>query len=92
MKTIKATTKRGQALLETARTYKGFSLADVYGRYSYAKGYAWGNCYDKFTAEHGEGFRICSANTFGFTVAWQTREGVRMETRDNSYLIAGGAL
>ena len=88
MKTIKATTKRGQALIESAKRYEGYNLRDVYSSYSYAKRNAWEWCYNQYIKDNGTNFHICSHNSQTFTVAWETDEGVRIETAYNSYLIA----
>ena len=87
MTTIKGTTKKGQTMMASAKHFEGYTLADVYGNYSPAKYHAWVYCLDKCQVENGSNFHICSHNTFGFSVAWETAEGVRIETSKNSYLI-----
>lgn len=87
MTTIKSTTARGQALLDRAYTYEGYTLHEVYGSFSYAKAQAYKHCLDMCCAENGRNYHICSHNTFGFSVAWVTDEGVRIETSQSSYLI-----
>ena len=37
-------------------------------------------------------FRICSHNTFSFTCAWDSKDGVRYSTAQNDYLIKGATL
>lgn len=88
MKTIKATTKKGQAMINSANHYEGYSLRDVYGNYSYAKENAYNYCIAQCAKENGYNFHICSHNTFSFSVAWETDKGIRIETANNSYLIA----
>lgn len=88
MKTIKATTKRGQALIESAKNYQGYYLQDVYSNYSHAKAKAWNYCFEQYIKDNGTNFHICSHNSQTFTVAWETDEGMRIETAYNSYLIA----
>ena len=87
MMTIKATTKKGQNMLATANRFDGYTLDDVFGRYSPAKFHAFVDCVDKCQAENGHNFHICSHNTFGFSVAWEVENGVRIETPKNSYFI-----
>ena len=87
MLTIKATTKKGQNMIASANNFEGYTLNEVYGTYSTAKYQAFYDCLMKAQAENGKNFHICSHNTFGFSVAWETAEGVRIETPKNSYLI-----
>lgn len=87
MMTIKAATKKGQNMLQTANRFDGYTLNEVYGSYSVAKYQAFYDCLMKAQAENGKNFHICSHNTFGFSVAWETAEGVRIETPKSSYLI-----
>lgn len=87
MTIIKKETKKGRSLLYTANNYEGTSLRDIYGRYSNAKAAAMRWCRELCVSENGTNFHICSHNTSVFTVAWETPEGVRVETRDHSYLI-----
>lgn len=87
MTIIKATTKKGKNMLRRANNKEGFELRQVYNSYSYAKQTAWNDCYKQCLLEHGLFFRIISHNTFGFSVAWDVENGVRIETPQNSYLI-----
>ena len=84
---IKANTKKGQAMMESAKRFDGYTLNEVYGRYSPAKYHAFVDCVYKCQAEGGRNFHIISHNTFGFSVAWEVAEGVRIETPRNSYFI-----
>lgn len=84
---IKSSTKKGQDMIASAKRFDGVTLHDVYGSYSAAKFNAFVDCVDKCMAEGGHNFHICSHNTFGFSVAWETEKGVRIETPKNSYLI-----
>lgn len=84
---INANTSKGNALLQRANVNCGVYLHEVYGRFSEAKRKAWEWCAEQCAKENGWGFHICGHNSNTFTVAWETAEGVRMETRDNSYLI-----
>lgn len=84
---IKSTTKKGQAMIQNAGKNEGFFLDDVYGKHSPAKHHTWLDCFYKCSGEQGKNFHIFSHNTFGFSVAWETEKGVRIETPQNSYLI-----
>ena len=87
MTTIKATTKKGENMLARANYNEGYYLHEVYSSHSQAKQNAWDYCLKKCNEENGYNFHITSHNTFGFSVAWETEEGVRIETPQNSYLI-----
>lgn len=84
---IKATTKKGQAMLDKALHNEGYYLHDVYGSVSHAKKDAWEHCLAQCSAEGGHNFHIISHNSFNFSVAWEIPEGVRIETASNSYFI-----
>lgn len=84
---IKTTTKRGQNMLDRSNNWEGYNLREVYSSFSFAKERAWDYCRTLCRKEGGRNFRIISHNTFGFSVAWDIPEGVRIETPQNSYLI-----
>ena len=86
---IKASTKKGQGMLQGANRRAGVSLNDIYGKASAAKWNAYAWCRERCRTEGGYDFHITSYNTFGFSVAWRTAEGARIETPANSYLIVG---
>lgn len=92
MKEYKASKKNGQAIIARAARFDGSKLGDVYSSYSAEKGRAFTWCYNQFLhTENAHNFHICSHNTFGFTVAWSGTENgeeiLRMETKDNSYIV-----
>lgn len=87
MKTINATTKRGQAFIYTYNTATARRLSDVYTNPSTAKTRAEIECLRAMIAEDGQGFKILSYNTFCFSCGWETAQGLRIETATNSYLI-----
>jgi hypothetical protein len=87
MVTIKSSTKRGADLIARAARNEGSELSDIYGKYSRAKANALKECKAKCEEEGGKNFRICSHNGWSFSVAWNVKGGVRMETSSNSYLI-----
>lgn len=87
MMVIKGTTKKGQSMIESAKHFDGYTLNDVYGKYSPAKFHAFCDCVLKAEAEKGRNFHVCSHNTFNFSVAWEVENGMRIETACNSYLV-----
>lgn len=87
MTIIKGTTKKGDNMIKNANHYEGYELWDVYEKCSAAKRNAWEWCLNRCIEENGKGFHIVSHNTFGFTVAWEVENGVRIETKDSSYLV-----
>lgn len=84
---IKGTTKKGQNMMANAKNFEGYTLNEVYSKYSPAKFHAFYDCVLKAQAEGGKNFHISSHNTFGFSVAWEIEQGVRIETPKNSYLV-----
>lgn len=88
MQTIKATTKRGQAFINAYKNSINRSLSDCYKKCSTDKTRAEYFCIQAMTKENGEDFRITSFNSFGFSCAWTTSAGLRVETPSNSYLIS----
>lgn len=87
MLVIKDTTKKGQNLIDKANHFEGTTLWDVYGKPSTAKIKACEDCRRKCYEENGKNFHIISFNTFGFSVAWEVADGVRIETPQNSYKV-----
>ena len=87
MTIINGATKKGQNMIKNARHYDGYMLSDVYDNCSMAKHKAWSWCVEQCNKECGFNFHIASHNTFGFSVAWETENGVRIETPKNSYLV-----
>lgn len=94
MTTIKASTKKGENMMNRANHNEGTRLWDIYSKYSANKARAWAYCVDMCNREGGYDFRIISHNTFSFSVAWDiidpetgVVEGVRIETANNSYFV-----
>lgn len=87
MQTIKANTKKGQALLGQYNNSRAAYLSDVYGRFSTAKARADYLCRERMAHENGGDYRILSASGFVFVCGWRTAEGLRVETAKNSYLV-----
>ena len=68
------------------------SLHNLYDSWSTAKEEAYNQCWEMYLeTENHEAFGVGNANTFGFTASWLgTKNGediLRIETKDNSYLV-----
>lgn len=87
MQTIKKETKRGQRFICAYQNSDTIELCEVYKRPSVAKKQAFNWCLSQCRKEDGERFRIISSGIFTFSVAWMTRNGLRVETAQNSFLI-----
>lgn len=87
MRIINGNTKQGQQMLRRAVILEGYDLRDVYANASDAKVDAYNACKARCEREGGWNFHICSHNTFSYSVAWFTVEGMRIETPHNSYLV-----
>ena len=88
MKVVKSSTSLGKRLVDIGTNNEGTFLNQVYDKWSDSKQKAWDRCYDEYcNTEDAHMFGICSHNTFCFTVSWFTPEGMRLETKDNSYLV-----
>ena len=92
MKIIEAQTRQGENMLARARVWEGDTLHSVYSDPSTAKVFAFCACKERCYIESGRKFHICSHNSFSYVVAWETAQGVRVETSNNSYLVVGGVL
>lgn len=84
--------KEGRKIHKRGSQYDGYILEDVYAKPSQAKRDAYVWCYNEYlNTEEGEGFSICSHNTFQFTCSWLGKLNgeviMRYETANNSYLI-----
>ena len=88
MKVVNANTQLGKRLVAISQNYEGTELYQVYDKWSTAKQVAWDKCYDEYRNTDGaSNFSICSHNSFCFTCKWFTQDGMRLETRNNSYLV-----
>ena len=88
MKVVKESTALGKQLIERGSRYEGTELYQIYDKWSDAKQRAFDWCYDQYLAsEERCAFSIISHNTFGFSVSWLCKEGLRIETPKNSYLV-----
>ena len=87
MKTINATTKKGQYFVNAYKRSNYDSIYDCYSRPSSAKVCAERDCKGWMREENGHGFRILSYNCMQFTAGWMTADGLRVETACNSFLV-----
>ena len=87
MKRIKKSSKAGSSYLYRYEHAEATSVEQFYKRPSSAKVCAEKECLKKMFTENGEGYKILSGNTFTFTAAWRTADGLRIETCANSFLI-----
>ena len=88
---VKASTKRGQDLLDRADNYKGRELWDVYSSCSKDKRDAYDRCKRLQHEYKGSDFRIISANTWAFSVAfdgeYENEPATFIITKDNTYAV-----
>lgn len=85
---VKESTSLGKKLISMGSRYEGTNLYQIYDKWSDAKQKAFDWCYDQYLqSEEHESFSIISHNTFGFSVSWLCKEGLRIETPKNSYLV-----
>lgn len=92
MREYNLSSSRGKKLYDMGITCCWSSLHNLYDRWSHAKQAAFDSCWEKYVeTENSSDFGVGNANTFGFTASWlATKEGediMRIETRDNSYLV-----
>lgn len=87
MITLKPNSKQARAWVRAYDLANYSCLEQVYRTYSRKKGLAYRACRKKMQDENGANFKIVSFNSMQFTAGWTTFEGIRIETRDNSYLI-----
>lgn len=87
MRTINANTRKGMALMDAYNRSNIYDIYDAYERPSVEKVRADSDCRKLCNREGGFGYMIISYNTFAFSVAWRTPEGLRVETAQNSYIV-----
>lgn len=87
MKRIKKSSKAGSYYLYRYEHAKATSVKQFYKQPSIAKIEAEKECLCRMWREHGEDYKILGGNASIFTAAWRTAEGLRVETRENSYLV-----
>lgn len=89
---LKFSTKRGKKVYEMGNRCWHAQLNCLYESWSMAKQKAFDQCWEEYANdEHSTAFGIGNANTFGFTASWLTvidgEKALRVETKDNSYLV-----
>ena len=87
MKRVKATTKKGQHFLSAYQSATSRSVREYYKTASYAKVSAENSILRAIGEAFKHTYRVISGNTCFFTAAYQTDEGLVVETPGNSYLI-----
>lgn len=92
MREYKLSTARGKQLYDMGSRCCCFSLHNLYEKRSKAKEQAYNYCWEQYCkGENSKCFGVGNANRFGFTARWlETRDGeevMRIETKDNSYLV-----
>ena len=87
MKTIKPTTKTGRRYLDMYTRANCETLIQAYARPSANKTRADYFCRAQMAKEHGHGYKVISFNTFHFSVAWRTAQGLRIVTPARSILV-----
>ena len=91
MKRISKNSQKGMNYLhsfEVAKAENIDCLEKVYGRFSTSKAYAFMHCEERRRNENAitPGY-IIGANSSFFTYAFETSEGLRVETACNSFII-----
>lgn len=88
MKIVKESTALGKKLIASGSRYDGTELYQIYDKWSQAKQNAFDWCYEQYLAsEDHNSFSIISHNSYGFSVSWLCKDGLRIETPKNSYLV-----
>ena len=92
MRVYKASTKRGQSLIDMGTRCCWQSLHNLYDSWSNAKQRAYDYCWEQYCNDNeSTAFGVGNANSFGFTASWLfVKDGenvMRIETKDNSYLV-----
>lgn len=87
MKRVKATTKQGQRFLSAYASATSRSVKEYYKTASSAKISAENSILRAIGEAFKHTYRVLSGNSFFFTAAYQSAEGLVIETPGNSYLI-----
>ena len=92
MREYKYSTKRGKEIFNMGCKCCWSGLEDIYDSWSSAKQNAYDWCWNEYVNdENRSDFGIGNANTFGFTASWLLIKNnelcMRVETKDNSYLV-----
>ena len=87
MKTIKSTSKKGQHFLSAYANATSASVKSYYKKASSAKVSAENSILRAIGEAFKNTYRVLSGNSCFFTAAYQSPEGLVVETPRNSYLI-----
>ena len=87
MKRVKATTQKGQHFLSAYECATSRSVKEYYKTASYAKISAENSILRSIGEAFKNTYRVISGNTVFFTAAYQSADGLVVETPGNSYLI-----
>lgn len=87
MKTIKANTKQGQRFINAYQRTPFYSVEDCYKNPSTAKTRAEYLIRREMNDCGGDNYRVISFNSFGFSCAWTSPAGLRVETPQSSYIV-----
>ena len=87
MKTVKSTTKKGQHFMAAYQTATSRSVKEYYKNASSAKVSAENSILRSIGEAFKNTYRVLSGNSFFFTAAYQTSDGLVVETPGNIYLI-----
>ena len=92
MRELKLSTKAGQRVYAMGSSCCWSYLHNLYDSWSDAKQRAFDRCWEMYcNDENSSAFGIGNANCFGFTASWlcivNGEEVMRVETKDNSYLV-----
>lgn len=87
MRTISKSSKKGQYYSRSYAKSQTFSVNTAYKSPSSKKIQAETLCMLEMAKERGRNYKVISSGCFNFTAAWETDKGLRIETRDNSYII-----
>lgn len=92
MREYKLSTARGKQLYDMGCRCCWSSLHNLYDKWSPAKEHAFNRCWEQYcNDENSTAFGVGNANSFGFTASWlltkDDEDVMRIETKDNSYLV-----
>ena len=92
MREYNASTKRGKQLIYMGGRCCWSSLHELYNSWSQEKQQAFDRCYEQYLNDNqSTAFGVGNATSYGFTCSWlAVKDGediMRIETKDNSYLV-----
>ena len=90
VKKIKPQRQFAAKLMSMAQQWEGVNLEDVYRSPSLEKITKWNEVFELHLDENGDDFHITAFSPYRFTVAWTVKEGTRVVTYKNSYLVLNG--